>query len=107
MIRETVTVSELRLFNAAAPAPMAMFDASCLLVWEAPKVVWLRMMQGRMSRSLLKELVLWLSDHGVQTAKAFRAEGHVLPWGVEQADGSVVMSVDAAVARYTNRTKRG
>lgn len=39
MIRHAITVSELRLFDEPDPAPMADYDACCLLVWETPAIV--------------------------------------------------------------------
>jgi hypothetical protein len=87
MIRHAVTLSELRFFDADEPAPMAPFDACCLVMWESERVVWLRMMHGRMSRKLIRQLVAWMADHGVELVCAHRAQGHVLPLARQREDG--------------------
>ena len=107
MIRHTPTLSELRLFEAASPAPMAEYDAACLLLWETPQVVWIRMLKGHVSRKLLRELLQWLLDNQVHTVRAHRAAGHVLPLSVLQADGAFSVSVADLATRFLRRPAVG
>ena len=100
MIRHAITVSELRFFEAGAPAPMAEYDASCMLVWETSTVIWVRMLKGGLSRNLLRQLLQWLLDHDISTVRAHRASGHVLPLAVLQPDGSYSTDVAQLAGRF-------
>lgn len=99
MIRHTPTLSELRFFEADDPPPMAPFDACCNVIWESERVVWVRMMHGRMSPKLLRELIAWLHERGVQILRAHRAPHRLLPMAVRRPDGSYELDVAAALAR--------
>lgn len=103
MIRHTRTVSELRFFEDAEPAPMADFDASCLLVWDSPQVVQIRMLKGSLSRKLLRELVDWLDAMRIEHVRARRADGRLLPLGELQPDGSYIVDVRRLVERFMSK----
>lgn len=103
MIRHSRTVSELRFFESDDPAPMAQFDACCLLIWDSPTVIQLRMLHGALSRKLLRELVDWLDAARIEYVRARRADGRLLPLGVMQPDGSYVVEVARLVERFTHK----
>ena len=100
MIRHALTVSELRIFDAEDPAPMAEYDASCLVVWETPSVIWLRMLRGGLSRKMLRSLLTWLVEQRIEVVKAHRAHGHVLPLARVQPDGSFAVAVPELAGRF-------
>lgn len=100
MIRHALTISELRIFEADDPAPMAEYDASCLVVWETPTVIWLRMLRGGLSRKMLRSLLAWLVAQRIEVVKAHRAAGHVLPLAKAQPDGSFSVSVPELARRF-------
>lgn len=100
MIRHTPTLSELRFFEAANPPPMAPFDACCLVVWETERVIWLRMLHGRLTRKLMRELLAWLVERRVDVVRSHRATGHVLPLAVERPDGTWETKVADLAARF-------
>jgi hypothetical protein len=102
VIRHSPTLSELRFFEAANPPPMAPFDACCLVVWETERVIWLRMLHGRLTRKLMRELLAWLVERGVDVVRSHRATGHVLPLGVERSDGSWETRVADLAARFNS-----
>jgi hypothetical protein len=100
MIRHAITVSELRFYADDNAGPMADYDASCMVVWETPFIVWIRMLRGGLSRALLRNLLEWLVNQGIVTVRAHRAAGHVLPLAKEQPDGSYSTDVQALAARF-------
>jgi hypothetical protein len=100
MIRHSLTVTELRLFEADNPPLGADYDASCLLVWLTATVVEIRLLRGGLSRKLLRELLAWLVDQRIETVQAHRSGGHVLPMAKRQADGTYATNVADLAARF-------
>lgn len=101
MIEHSLTVSELRMFSAARPDPAADFDASCMLIWQTPTVVWVRLLKGALTRALMAELLQWLQAQGVHTVLARRVDGRVLPMGRKRADGTYEIDLPALAARVS------
>lgn len=79
MIRHAVRVSELRFSRAHTDDAMPDYCAACNLVWLSPKVVLVSMLNGTLTRSMLREFIGFLEDQGVETVRAERAPGHLLP----------------------------
>lgn len=107
MLRHTIAISELRFFDADNPAPMARYDVSCLVMWEQPTIVWIRMMSRNsagegLSRKLLREFVQWLGDMGIEAVRSRRGVGHMLPLARLQADGSY-LNIVSDLAFYVSR----
>jgi hypothetical protein len=74
--------STLRGFHDSNAKDMAAFDLVATIRWELPDVCWLSAMHGRLSRSLLFELLQALNARGIRIVRATRAAGHVLPRAV-------------------------
>lgn len=96
MIRHQIVTSRLR-FHLDPNAPeMAPYDATCGLMWESPTVIWIEGLHGNMPRPLLRDLVQFCLDHGIQTIKAHREPGRRLPFGRERGDHTEIAIQDAA-----------
>lgn len=104
-IRHTPLVSELRLFEADAPPQQATYDACCNVVWESDRVIWLRMLRGRLTLKLLRELVDWLDAQGIVTIRAQRAPRRLLPLATRREDGSYEVRVADAKAHGDQRRR--
>lgn len=91
-----------RVYETDPAGTMPPIDAVCVLEWEAPRIVWVKALKGRLSRRTLRELLCLLVDLGVHTVRAQRAEGHVLPGGVDQGDGTVRIDVRALAHRFAS-----
>ncbi|MCW5623907.1 MAG: hypothetical protein KIT73_04210 [Burkholderiales bacterium] len=78
-IRVVDSVSELRFYEDSDPAPMARNDCVCVLHrWWGP-IGMLTLMNGDMSRKLLRELADELINRGIRVVFADRAPGRQLP----------------------------
>ena len=97
------TASIARVYDEADPAPMANFCASFVAEWDGPRELWIKALQGRMTRRTLRELVTLLVEMGVHTVLARRAEQHVLPLGVVGDDGVTRIRVSDLAARFAKR----
>lgn len=104
MIRHEVTTSILRFYERESSASTPPFDATCVVQWETPRIVWLKAFHGRLTRSLMRCLLEWLAENGIHTVKAYRDAAHHLPFGRLQDDGSTVIDVADLVDRFTRRT---
>lgn len=90
-----------RVYAEDDPGPMAQFGATFVLECGVePGTMWIKGMQGRITRRDIRDLVRHLHDLGVHTALAKRVEGHTLPFGVAGEDGTVRMSVLEAAKRW-------
>ena len=107
MIRHAITTSELRLFESDDPAPMAPYDACCILVWETDRTVWLRMLHGSLSMRLLRQLINWLAAHGVETVRAHRAPRRLMPLAAQREDGSYELRIADAIEHGATRSRWG
>jgi len=75
--------SILRLGDGDPSDPFRKFSASCTLVYETPRVVWIKGMSGQVSLNQMKELLTWFTAQGLHKVKAMRAPGHRLPGFIE------------------------
>lgn len=103
VIEHQLTVSELRMWQAADASPSSDFDACCLLMWESPNCVWLRMLRGTLSRRLLRELLSWMVMTGIETVRAHRSAKHVLPLARQMENGSYELRVAELAARLDRK----
>jgi hypothetical protein len=95
-------------FDEDAPQ-FARFDVSCVVQFEREhNAVWIWLMKGRLNRQLLRNLREWLESQRVETIKSQRAEGHRIPGGELQPEGSLHVSVSRMWARclYCTSTSR-
>lgn len=110
MIRYTETTGELRFFDDDDAPHMARFDASCVVLWEQPTVVWIRMLStnagSSVTRKMLRDLVDWLVEHRVEMVRSRRGMGHLLPLARLQPDGSF-LNVVSDLLDYVSRGQRG
>ena len=103
MIRHETVTSTLRFYWRASDDPFAQYDAICTVVWESPRVVWIRGLHGTLSRRLLRELLAWLVDNHILVVKSHRDSARVLPLGVVHADGHTEINVAELAARVAAR----
>lgn len=80
-IRHEPTTSTLRFYERPSDEPTPQYDAVCTVVWETPRVIWIRGLHGALSRRLLRELLLWLVQNRIETVKAHRDQTRKLPLG--------------------------
>lgn len=104
MIRHETTTSILRLYKHSSDLPTPPFDATCMVTWESPRVVWIKAFHGELNRSMLRCLLEWLADNHVHTVKAYRDSAHSLPFGQLQHDGSTTIDVASLIDRFVRRT---
>lgn len=90
-----------RFYDCDDPDAMAPYEASCVLEWSGPREVWVKGMTGRLTRRTVREFVNLLVSLGVRTVVARRAEGHVLPGGVDSDDGTVRIDVGQLADRFS------
>lgn len=100
MLRHETVTSTLRFYGRESDDPFAQYDAVCTVVWEGPRVVWIRGLHGTLTRQLLRELLAWLVDNHILTVKATRDSARVLPLGAVHADGHTEISVADLVSRF-------
>jgi hypothetical protein len=62
------------------------YEASCTVVWESTKVIWLKGLSGKFTRSSLAELLKFVLDNGIQKVKTQRNSG-ILPFATH-AEGT-------------------
>ncbi len=82
MIAEEVVVSLIRFYDKPIETEYDKYSASCTLLWETPKIVWIKGLSGKLSRQVLRHLALHLMNKGVELVKATRANA-TLPWATK------------------------
>jgi hypothetical protein len=101
VIRHTVRISELRLSRDHSDDEMPEYCTACNLVWLSPTVVLVSMLNGPLTRSMLREFIAFLVEQRIETIRADRAPGHMLPL-FRWVDGNYQMDVLEA-ASYAER----
>lgn len=84
MIRSEPIATIIRFYEAPTDDPFADYTATCTVVWEAPGVVWIKALSGRITRKQIVELAEWLITQGVTLVKASRAHGKRLPFSTDR-----------------------
>jgi hypothetical protein len=102
VIVHTLTFSELRFFKGEW-AEGVEYDASCVVMWESPTIVWLRLLQGTLTRKMLRELLDWLISNGIEEVKANRGGKHSLPLSVKK-DSYYSLVVKELAAKFNRGT---
>lgn len=73
-------LSLVRIYTSPNPAEMEPYQMGCVLVWETPTTVWVKLLVGvGGNRKLWVEFVEALAAEGVEKIKAYREEGRTLP----------------------------
>ena len=80
MIRSEPVAEIIRFYDVESDDPYADYVAVCTIVWETKDIVWIKAMNGRVSRKHLIELAQWLIDRKVKKARASRVHGKRLPF---------------------------
>lgn len=89
MLRHEITTSILRFYENEVPGEYEDFIASCVIVWESPKVIWIKGFHGNLQRKHLRKLLEFLVSWQIETIKAFRSPTRLLPM-VSSRDGTYV-----------------
>ena len=92
-----------RMYDDEHPAPLAPFVASAVFEWVAPRDLWIKAFSGRLTRRTLRDLLTKLVELGVHTVLARRADGHILPLGVTDAEGVTRIRVADLSARFSRQ----
>lgn len=104
MIRHELTSSILRFYPLECLDPFEPYVGICTLLWESPSTVWIKGMHGTISRAHLRELMVFCTDLQIETLKAHRANGHLLPFMRLAPDGHMELSVSQVVAKLAAKT---
>lgn len=92
--------------HATAPGPSGQdrVVASWVLEWidAEPRVALFHGWRGKLTRTTLRELVVWLVSHGVDEVRAGRAHAKLLPGAV--VDDAGVVHVDVAALAHLMAT---
>ena len=99
MIRHELSNTTLRFYTDPTDDQFAPYCAICSLIWETPRIVWVRGLHGTLSRALLHEMALWMHSEGVVTIKAHRDTRHSLPFG-RRTDDHVEVSIADLLMRW-------
>ena len=103
MIREEKTITTVRFYHTESDDPYLPYDAVCTVVWESPDVVWIKAMNGKLTRKLMCDFVVYLYDQGVKTIKSTRGDGKTVPF-VTLKDGNYFeIDVEKAMERIAKR----
>lgn len=103
MIRHELTTSIVRFYNSKSDDPFHPHDAICTLVWEESNVVWVKGLNGSMSRSVMREFVQFLHDQGVDTIKAHRDPGRTIPFISSKNGDHVEVKIADIIAYMAKR----
>lgn len=101
MIRSEQVSVIIRFYPQETDDPFADYVATCTLVWESHDTVWIKALQGCVSRKHLVELALWLASHDVSYAKAARVGGKRLPGSEDRGTYQVI-----DLTRFLERNRR-
>lgn len=99
MIRHELQITQLRFYNEDSDNPFQPYDAICSIVWESPKVIWIRGFHGTLTRKLLRELFQWVLSNGIEKIKAHRASGKTLPFLRHGSRGAEYSEIDVNAIR--------
>lgn len=103
MIRHELTASVLRFYALDSLDPFEPYVGICTLLWENPTTVWIKGMHGAISRMHLRELMVFCTEQRIETIKAHRAGGHVLPF-MRLVDDHMELSVSTVVAKLASKS---
>lgn len=108
MIRHEVLThpaSILRLYRVASEHETPPFQAVCTVAWLGGGEIELKGFHGRLTRSMLRDLLGWLEVNEVRIVRAHRDSAHSLPFAREQPDGTLLIEVADLIERFTRRTE--
>ena len=98
------TTGIARFYENDAADPMADYQLVCNLNWESRDTVWVHGLMGQGSRKLWRDFVQAMDAAGVQSIRATRAPGHLLPRARAHADGrGLVLDIGDLMERQSSR----
>jgi hypothetical protein len=54
---------------------IAVYEASCTVVWETPEIVWLKGLSGKFTKRHMLELIRFVLDNKITKVKSYRNSG--------------------------------
>lgn len=93
----------VRLYDVDDGSRHPPYIASAVLEWADTSTVWIRALQGRLTRQVMRDLLHALVNRGVHVVLAERADGHSLPMAEPGADGVLRLDVRALAQRLAGR----
>lgn len=105
MIRHELTTSIVRFYNTESNDPFRPHDAICTLVWENPKIVWVKGLNGSMSRTVMREFAQFLHDEGVEVIKAYRDPNKTIPFITARSGEFVEVRISDIIDYMAKRPK--
>lgn len=97
MIRHFLELTSLRFYEKQSDDPFEPYDAVCTILWESQTVIWVRGLNGPMSRKLLREFLHWLVKNNITKIKAHRHENRSLPAGRRVGDHIEILVSDLLI----------
>jgi hypothetical protein len=73
MIRYEPVSAILRFYPEYSEDPLAKYTASCVLVYETERIVWIKALVGTLTRKNLRKLLRFLLDNNIDLVKTVRA----------------------------------
>lgn len=101
MIRTEPVATIVRFYETQTDDPYADCCATCTILWESTTVVWIKALNGKITRKHIFELVHWLISQGATTVKATRAGGKRLPFSKDVGDYQEIL-----IADFVNRAQK-
>lgn len=107
MIRSEPVAYIIRFYKQESDDPFADYHASCTVVWENHEEVWIKALNGDITRRQIVELAQWLIGQGVKKAKASRVHGKKLPFSDDKGSHQefALEKVLAKLARFAKTPK--
>ena len=102
MIRSVPVAEIIRFYEVETDDPYADYVAVCTIVWETKDIVWIKAMNGRISKSHLIELANWLIARGVKKARASRVRGKRLPFSSDGGEYQEIV-LDRVLERLSKK----